>query len=324
MENSLKRPKIVVLDGYTLNPGDLSWNKLKALGQTSIYEFSTEDEGLQRAKEADIILVNKFQVNKSLLDQWPKLKCICVLATGFNNIDIVTAKEKGVKVCNAVGYGSASVAQHVFALLLELSNQVGLHNKSVQEGKWSSNRDFSYWLQSIPELSGKTFGIYGLGKIGRQVARIAQAFDMKILATHKHPKRDAMDGVEFVPIDILFEKSDVISLHAPLSQQNEGIVNKLLLDKMKKTAILINTGRGGLINELDLRAALLEKNILGAALDVLSTEPPPLDHPLMGLDNCLITPHIAWAGLEARERLLDITIENITSFLKGTPQNVVV
>ncbi len=323
MGSILKRPKIVVLDGYTTNPGDLSWNKIKALGPTTVYEHTMEEEILDRAAEAEILLVNKVPMKKATLSKLPHLKCICLLATGYNNIDTQTATEQGIVVCNAVGYGSASVAQHVFALLLTLTNQVYRHNESVQEGKWSEHRDFSYYLQTIPELAGSTFGIYGFGKIGQQVATIAQAFGMKILATHKHPERDKRPGVEFVPIAELFSKSDVISLHAPLSNENKGIVNKELLQKMKSSAILINTGRGGLINEADLAAVLREKVLFGAALDVLSKEPPPKDHPLFGLDNCLITPHMAWAAKEARERLLDITVENICAYLHGQPQNQV-
>lgn len=324
MENLPKRPSIVVLDGYTLNPGDLSWNKLKALGNAAIFEFSSPEQAIDRAKEADIILVNKFQVTKHILDQLPQLKCIIVLATGYNNVDVQEAKKRDIVVSNAVGYGSSSVAQHVFALILELTNRVAQHNKSVQEGTWSSCRDFSYWLQSIPELSGKTFGIYGLGRIGRQVARIALAFNMKVMATHKHPERDAMEGVHFVDLESLFSNCDVISLHAPLNNENKEIVNKNLLGRMKKNAILINTGRGGLINELDLKTVLVEKKIFGAALDVLSKEPPIEDHPLFGLENCLITPHISWAALEARARLLEISIENIKAFLRGEPKNRVV
>jgi glycerate dehydrogenase len=323
MQHPHKRPEIVVLDGYTLNPGDLSWNKLKAIGHVTVYEHTREEEILDRAREAEIVLVNKVPMRAATLVQLPKLRCICLLATGYNNIDLQAAGEQGIAVCNAVGYGSASVAQHVFALLLALTHRIAEHNQSVQQGKWSDHRDFSYWLQTIPELKGSTFGIYGFGKIGQQVATIAQAFGMKILATHKHSKRDKRPGIEFVPIEELFAQSDVVSLHAPLTKENEGIINKALLQKMKPSSILINTGRGGLINEEDLAAALKEKVLFGAALDVLSKEPPPKDHPLFGLDNCIITPHMAWAAREARERLLDITVENISAYLHGKPQNQV-
>lgn len=323
MKNSPIRPTIVILDGYTLNPGDLSWNKVKAIGATRIYEHTSEEDIVERAKDAEIVVVNKVPMKATTLARLPRLKCICLLATGYNNIDIETAKEQGIVVCNAVGYGSASVAQHVFALLLRLTHRIAEHDQSVQAGKWSAHRDFSYWLQTIPELEGRTFGIYGFGKIGQQVAMIAQAFGMQVLATHKHPERDQREGVQFVSIENLFSQSDVISLHAPLSDENRGIVNKTLLQKMKSSAILINTGRGGLINEQDLATILKDKTIFGAALDVLSQEPPPNDHPLFGLNNCIITPHMAWAAQEARERLLDITVENISAFLHGTPQNQV-
>ncbi len=322
-ENHSKRPKIVILDGYTLNPGDLSWNKVKALGQTHIYDYSPPEQVVERAKGAEILLVNKVVIDKSVMDQLPALRCICVTASGYNNIDLRAAEKKEIVVCNAVGYGTPSVAQHVFALLLALTNRVAAHNESVQQGGWAKNRDFSYWLSSIPELEGQTMGIYGFGRIGQQVAHIAQAFGMHILSTHKHPERDAMAGVRFVSIEELFEQSDVISLHAPLTEENEGIVNEQLLARMKSHGILINTSRGGLVQEEDLRNCLLNKKIFGAALDVLSQEPPAEDHPLFGLSNCLITPHMAWASLAARERLLDITVQNIKGFLKGKPKNVV-
>jgi glycerate dehydrogenase len=324
MQNLKKRPKIVVLDGYTTNPGDLSWTKIKALGPTTVFDHTTEEEIIDRARQAEVLIVNKVPIRKKTLDQLPHLRCICLLATGYNNIDIQAAGERGIVVCNAVGYGSASVAQHVFALLLTLTHRISDHNKSVQEGKWSAHRDFSYWLHTIPELKGSTFGIYGFGKIGQQVATIAQAFGMNILATHKHPERDKRPGVTFVPIEELFAQSDVVSLHAPLTKENEGIVNKKLLQKMKSSAILINTGRGGLVHEKDLAEILREKVIFGAALDVLSQEPPPKDHPLFGLDNCIITPHMAWAAKEARERLLDITVENISAYLHGDPRNKII
>ena len=317
------RPKIVVVDGHTLNPGDLSWNKLKALGEVAIFEHSTPAEIIERGKEASVILSNKAILNKEILDQLPRLKCICVLASGYNNIDIAVARARQIPVCNAVGYGTTSVAQHVFALALELTNNIALHHQSVQNGDWSRNRDFSYFKKPITELAGKTMGIYGLGRIGQKVADIALAFEMKVLATHKHPKRDARPNVNFVSIEELFVQSDLVTLHAPLTSQNKGIVNAILLQLMKPTALLINTGRGDLINEVDLKTALETGILAGAALDVLSVEPPPSDHILLGLPNCLITPHQAWASQEARERMMEITVANIKAFLKGKPQNVV-
>ncbi len=321
--NLKKRPEIVVTDGYTLNPGDLSWRKLESLGHVEIFDHTSPSEALQRFAPASILVVNKTGVDAQLLAQLPNLECICVSATGYNNVDIHAAKKRGIPVCNAVGYGSESVAQHVFALLLALQNRVHAYQNSVVAGDWARSRDFCYYLHSTRELSGKTMGIYGFGRIGQKVARIAQAFGMQVLACHKHPERDAMPGVRFENLETLFAQSDVISLHAPLGPENEGIVNKHLLSLMKSDAFLINTGRGGLIVESELRECLLHKSIGGAALDVLSKEPPPADHPLIGLENCLITPHIAWASIEARERLMEITVDNVQAFLSGTPQNVV-
>ena len=320
---SAHRVKIVILDGYTLNPGDLSWNKLKALGNTEVYEYSTAEEIVERAREAEIILVNKAILNADILKALPKLQCICVTATGYNNVDIGFAKSRDITVCNVSGYGTDSVAQHVFALLLELTNQVGLHDISVQNSDWSRCRDFSYWKTPLVELAGKTMGIYGFGKIGQQVAHIAMAFGMKILSTHKHPKRDARPDVSFVSLEELFTRSDVITLHAPMADENKGIVNKDLLSKMKSTSFLINTARGGLINEADLKAALENGALAGVGLDVLSEEPPKNGNILLGVKNCIITPHNAWGSREARERLLDETVENVAAFLQREPRNVI-
>ena len=320
---STKRPKIVVLDGYTLNPGDLSWTKLHALGHTTVHDYTPPEKIVEHCAGAQIILSNKAVLDAAIIEHLPDLKCICLMATGYNNIDVKAAAKANIAVCNAVGYGKPSVAQHVFALILELTNQIGAHNQSVQDKRWTQCRDFSYHLQPITELSGKTMGIYGLGQIGNKVADIALAFDMKVLATHKHPERDARPGVDFVSIETLFEESDFISLHAPLTDQNAGIVNNDLLQRMKTTAYLINTGRGGLINEADLREALMNDQIAGAGLDVLSVEPPPADHVLFGLENCLITPHQAWASQEARGRLMEIVVENVNAFIHGNPQNLV-
>lgn len=320
---STKRPKIVVLDGYTLNPGDLSWTNLQALGETVIHEYTPPEKIVEHCQGAQIVLSNKAIINGKAMAQLPDLQCICLMATGYNNIDTEAARRHRIAVCNAVGYGTTSVAQHVFALILELTNKIALHNQSVQEKQWTHCRDFSYHLQPIAELAGKTMGIYGLGQIGNKVADIALAFEMRVLATHKHPERDQRPGVAFVTIEELFAKSDFISLHAPLSDDNAGIVNEQLLSRMKSTAYLINTGRGGLINEADLKAALTKGTIAGAGLDVLSVEPPPADHILYGLENCLITPHQAWASQEARGRLMDIVVENVKAFLRGAAKNVV-
>lgn len=325
MESSsaTSRTKIVLIDGYTINPGDLSWNKLKALGDVDIHEYSTSEEIITRAHEAEIILVNKANLKEETLQQLPKLRCICVTATGYDNVNVAFAKSKNITVCNVSGYSTNAVAQHVFALLLELINQVGKHHASVQKGDWSQCRDFSYHLSPIMELAGKTMGIYGFGKIGQKVAAIAMAFGMKILATHKHPERDARAGVTFVSLEELFSQSDVITLHAPTNNENKGIVNKKLLSKIKSTAFLINTARGGLIQESDLKEALENNTLAGAGLDVLSEEPPKNGNILIGVKNCIITPHNAWSALEARERLLEETVKNVAAFLHSEPRNVV-
>ena len=315
--------KIVYLDSYTLNPGDLSWAPLEALGQFTSFPHSRKDEILERAQDATILLANKAPISADILAQLPKLECICVTATGFNNVDVKVAKARNITVCNVVAYGTSAVAQHVFALLLNMTNAIEAHSQSVKAGDWSKQIHFAYWNQAIIELSDLTMGIYGFGRIGRQVAKIAQAFGMKVIAHHKHPKRDAMETVDFVSLEELFKKSDVVSLHAPLTAKNKHIVNAELLKRMKPSAYLINTGRGDLIHESDLYVALKNKQIAGAGLDVLSTEPPLSDHPLFELDNCWVTPHQAWASRAARQRLLDIVVENIKAFQAGTPQNEV-
>ncbi len=315
--------KIVILDGFTLNPGDLSWEALQAFGEVEIYDRTPPEQSVARAKDADIILVNKHIVDAALMDQLPKLKLICVTATGFNNVDINHATEKGIQVCNVKGYSTSSVAQHVFAFILSFQNRIQEHNKSVQQGDWAKSQDFSYTLSPIVEIERKTIGIYGFGRIGQRVAELAQAFNMKVIATHKHPLRDRRPGVQFVHLEELFETSDYISLHAPLNADNVGIINARLLDLMKPSAYLINTGRGPLINEVDLKEALEANKLAGAALDVLSKEPPPADHPLIGVKNCIITPHLAWASLESRQRLMNGTVENVKAFLNGKPRNEV-
>jgi len=314
---------MVYTDAHTLNPGDLSWAKLEALGDLKLYEYS-EAEGLEkRVQDAEVLLVNKTPITADLLSKLPALRCICVTATGYNNVDLAAAKERGIPVCNAVGYSTPAVVQHVFALLFAMTNGVERHNQWVKAGDWANQVHFAFWLQPLVELQGKTLGIYGFGRIGQALAQVALAFGMKVIANHKHPERDARPGLRFVDLDTLFEESDVVSLHAPLSAANLEIVNKTLLGKMKKTAYLINTGRGGLIHEQDLYDCLKAQGIAGAALDVLNQEPPVANHPLLNLDNCWVTPHHAWASQEARQRLMDITVENVKQFLEGKPQNVV-
>lgn len=314
-------PTIVVLDGQTLNPGDLNWSNLESLGTVTVYSHTPNEEILARSKAANILIVNKTPLSARTLQALPNLQYIGVSATGYNNVDIPTARIKGIPVCNVVGYSTPSVAQHVFALLLQLTNRPLEHHQSVVTGNWSQQPHFSYTLHTMPELAGRTMGIYGLGRIGQQVAVIAQAFGMDILATHKHPQRDAMPGVQFVILETLFSESDVLTLHAPLTPENIGIVNRKLLRKMKPTAYLINTGRGPLIVEEDLGEALREGWIAGAGIDVLSQEPPPIDHSLFQTPNLIITPHMAWSTQAARQRLLQATVDNVRAFLIGKPQN---
>jgi glycerate dehydrogenase len=313
---------IVVLDGYALNPGDLDWEPLHAMGNVTVYDRTKETEVASRAKDADIILTNKAIVNASAIAQLPKLKYIGVMATGYNVVDIQAATARHIKVTNVPAYGTAAVAQLTFALILELCNHVGLHADSVRAGEWSSNPDFSYWKTPLQELEGKILGIVGLGQIGRAVARIGLAFGMRVIAFHKHPERDKMEGVTFVTLEDCFATSDIVTLHCPLNEQNRGFVNEALLNTMKRGAFLINTSRGPLVNEQDLAAALNKERIAGAGLDVLATEPPPADHPLIRAKNCLITPHVAWAAKEARKRLLNTVIGNVQAFLSGQPRNL--
>ncbi len=315
--------EIIVLDGYTTNPGDLSWRGLEELGDVKVYDRTPAEKIIERGKNAQIILTNKTVLNQSIIEQLPNLKCICVLATGYNVVDILAAKEYGITVCNVKGYASRSAAQHVFALLLALTNKVALHNLSVQNGDWGNQEDFSYWKSPIVGLAGKTMGIYGYGQIGQKVGAIAQAFDMQVIANHKHPERDQQPNIEFVSFEEMMAQSDVVSLHAPLSKNNAGIINSSTLGLMKKSAFLINTGRGGLVNESDLKVALENKLIAGAAMDVISEEPPKNGNILIGVKNCIVTPHQAWATKDARATLLDATINNVKSFLNGSPTNVV-
>lgn len=313
---------IVVLDGYALNPGDLDWDPLHALGNVTIYDRTKETEVASRAKDADIILTNKAIVNAATIAQLPKLAYIGVMATGYNIVDVKAASTRQIKVSNVPAYGTAAVAQLTFALILELCNHVGLHADSVKAGDWSRSEDFSYWKTPLHELDGKILGIVGLGQIGQAVARIALAFGMSVIAHHKHPERDKMEGVEFVTLEECFAQADIVTLHCPLNEQNRGFVNKALLNTMKRDALLINTSRGPLVNEQELADALNSERIAGAGLDVLAIEPPAADHPLINTRNCLITPHIAWAAREARARLLNTVIENLRAFLSGQPRNL--
>jgi glycerate dehydrogenase len=315
--------KIVVLDAFAMNPGDLSWEQLKNIGNTEIYDRSLPEESIKRVSDAEIILTNKALVNKDIIEAAPNLKYIGVMATGYNVVDITEAHTRNIIVTNVPSYSTASVAQLTFAFILELANHTALYAQSVKNGDWVRSKDFSYHLKPIMELQNKTLGIIGFGQIGQNVAKIALAFGMRIISSHKHPERDKMEGVTFVDEKTCFKEADIVSLHCPLTQDNSEFVNKQLLATMKPKAFLVNTSRGGLVNENDLAEALNHETITGAALDVLSTEPPSANNPLLHAKNCLINPHVAWATFESRTRLMDVVVNNIESFLKGKPVNVI-
>jgi glycerate dehydrogenase len=315
--------KIVVLDAFAMNPGDLSWEQLKNLGDTDIYDRSLPEESRKRVSHAEVILTNKALVNKDIMEAAPNLKYIGVMATGYNVVDITEAHKRNIIVTNVPAYSTASVAQLTFAFILELANHTALYAQSVKNGDWVRSKDFSYHLKPIMELQNKTLGIIGFGQIGQNVAKIALAFGMRVISSHKHPERDKMEGVTFVDEKTCFKEADIVSLHCPLTQDNSEFVNKQLLATMKPKAFLVNTSRGGLVNENDLAEALNHETITGAALDVLSTEPPSANNPLLHAKNCLINPHVAWATFESRTRLMDVVVNNIESFLKGKPVNVI-
>lgn len=310
--------KIVVLDGYTENPGDLSWEGLEKLGVLTVYELTAPEQTLSRIGDAEIIYTNKTVLSREIIEKAPNLKFIGVLATGFNVVDIAAAKERNIPVCNIPTYGTTAVAQFVFALLLEICHHVDHHNKEVQKGRWTEGPHFCFWDYPLKELAGKTMGIIGYGRIGRNTADIAKAFGMEVLAFDAYYK-----GPETVPMDVLLKNSDVISLHCPLTDETRNMINQFTIAQMKDGVIIINTSRGPLINEADLREALLSKKVYAAGVDVVSAEPIQRNNPLLGLDNCIITPHIAWAPKESRQRLMDIAVDNLKAFLNGTPQNMV-
>lgn len=313
--------KIVVLDGQTVNGGDLSWGPLEKLGELTVYPRSKAEEIIPRALGADAIFINKTPIDRVAIEQLSQLSYIGILATGYNTVDTQAARERNIPVCNAAGYASESVAQHVFALLLELSNHVSLHDADVKAGGWTKSPDWTYRLKPMIELSGKTMGIIGLGMIGQTTARLAQGFGMKVIAHNRSPKSIA--GIEMKSLEDLFRESDVISLHCPLNEETKGIIHAENLAMMKSGVILINTGRGPLVVEKDLSEALNAGQIGGAGLDVLAHEPPAMDNPLIHAKNCIITPHNAWGTRACRERLIQIAADNLEAFQKGQPQNVV-
>lgn len=316
--------KIVILDAYTINPGDMSWERFEQYGELIAYDRTPEELVVSRIQDAEIVFTDKTVIDRRIIDQCPNLKWICVLATGYNVVDVAYAREKGIPVTNIPAYSTASVSQHAFALLLSLCHHAEHHAQLVNRGDWSNCPDFTFWDQPLIQLSGKTLGIFGFGNIGQQVARIAMAFGMKVLVVTGHPD-PSMEGdlLKFVDQDTLLSKSDVISLHCPLTDKNREFINRTTIQKMKQGAMLINTARGGLIQEEDLAEALRSGKLSGAGLDVLSSEPPAMDNPLIGLPNCIITPHIAWSSMESRVRLCEIAEQNLASYLAGGHLNQV-
>ena len=308
--------KIVVLDGYALNPGDLSWKALEEVGMVRVYDRTRDEEIEERIGDCEIVITNKTPITRELLEIKPGIKYVGVLATGYNVVDIEAARDHGVVVTNIPDYGTQAVAQFVFALLLELCNRVAHHDRRVKEGAWNAAKDFCFWDFPLMELTGKSIGIIGYGKIGQAAARIAQSFGMKVLVYDPSPSKD-LDKVEYVDLDTLYEQSDVISLHCPLTEGTKGMVNSETIARMKEGVKIINTSRGPLIDEEALAEALNRGWVSGAALDVLSVEPAQMDNPLLTAKNCIITPHIAWAPREARERLLDTAVDNLKGFLAG-------
>ena len=313
--------KIVILDGFTANPGDLSWAELEALGQVTVYERTLPSETVARAAEADMVLTNKVVVSREVMDQLPHLKYIGVLATGYNVVDIEAAHQRGITVTNVPAYSTESVAQMVFAHLLTVTNRTEHYAKENRQGRWSRNADFCYWDFSHMELAGKTFGIVGLGNIGRRVAEVSLAFGMKVKAVSSKTTLPA--GIEKVSLEALLATADVLSLHCPLTDSTRHLINADTLAKMKSSAILINTGRGPLIDDQAVADALAEGRLAAFCADVLTQEPPQADNPLLKQPNAFITPHIAWASKEARVRLIQVATNNVRAFLSGTPQNVV-
>lgn len=313
--------KIVVLDGRGLNPGDLSYACLEEFGSVTVYQHTdTPAQAIARIGSSEIVLVNKVPITREILDACPSIRLICVLATGYNVVDCQACAQRGIPVTNVPAYGTAAVAQFTMALILELCHRVGLHNHSVHQGDWCRSETFCYWLTPQMELAGKTLGIIGYGRIGQAAGALARAFGMEVLAYH--PRRN-LSGEPYVELDTLLERSDILSLHCPLFPETQHLINRETIAKMKDGAMLINTARGALVEESALAQALNAGKLRGAAVDVVSQEPMTPDNPLLSCKNCIITPHIAWAPVESRQRLLDCVVENIRSYLAGHPQNVV-
>ena len=316
--------KIVVLDGYTLNPGDLSWDGFKKLAPLEVHDRTEPALILKRAAGADLVLTNKTPLSAETIKQLPDLRYIGVLATGYNCVDTKAAKARGIPVSNIPTYGTASVAQFAFALLLELCHRVQLHSDAVRAGEWSKNVDWCFWLNPLVELEGKTLGVVGFGRIGRQVGAIGNAMGMRVIAFDSvQTNPPPYPGFRWAKLEELLAEADVVCLHCPLFPETEGMINARSLQRMKPTAFLINNSRGPLVVDKDLADALNAGRLAGAALDVLSIEPPPPDNPLLKAKNCIVTPHISWATKEARGRLMQIAVENVRAFVNGKPQNVV-
>ncbi|MFO7177592.1 MAG: D-2-hydroxyacid dehydrogenase [Pseudomonadota bacterium] len=313
---------IVVLDAFTTNPGDTSWEPIASLGELVTYDRTPPELVVDRCRNADVVITNKTRIGAAELASLPGLRGICVLATGYDVVDVAAARARGIPVCNVPEYSTPSVVEHTFALLFELYRQVGMHAALVREGEWARSADFSFWRTPQLELSGRTLGIVGYGSIGRAVARVALAFGMRVIATRS--RRNPPDpGVTAVDVNRVFAEADVVSLHCPLTEATKGLVRWERLVTMKRRAVLLNTARGGLVNEADLARALREGVIAGAAVDVLSSEPPSLDNPLLSAPRIVITPHLAWATPEARGRLIAVTAENVRGILTGSPVHVV-
>jgi len=311
--------RIVILDGLTTNPGDVSWEPLERLGSLTVFDRTAPGDVVARAADADAILTNKAIVGREQIAALPQLKYVGVLATGFNIVDVAAARERGIPVCNVPEYSTPNVVQAAWALILELANRVGHHDRTVHEGHWAACHDFCYWHGELVELAGRTLGIVGHGRIGRGVAAVGRAFGMRVI----HHRRQGGGDPACVDLDTLFRESDVVSLHCPLTPETKGLVDARRLAMMKPTAFLVNTARGPLVDEAALAAALNAGQIAGAAVDVLSVEPPPASNPLLTAKNCVITPHVAWATRDARRRLIDVTAANLAAFAVGQPQNVV-
>ncbi len=318
--------KIVVLDGYTVNPGDLNWEELKQLGEVTVYDRTDKNDTdmiAERIGDADIAVINKTPITEQVMERCPQVKMIAVLATGYNVVDCNAAKKRNIPVCNVPAYGTMAVAQYTIALLLAICHHVEHHSRTVHEGRWSSNPDFCYWDIPMVALDGKTMGIIGFGNIGQQTGRIAKAMGMNVIAYSRSRSDSGKDIAKYVPLEELLEKSDVIAIHCPLTKETEGLINKSTIQKMKDGVILLNTARGPVLVEEDVKAALESGKISAAAVDVVSTEPIKEDNPLYTAPNCIITPHIAWASKECREKIVHITSQNIQGYLNGTLQNVV-